>query len=831
MNHLITKKPFKKLGLLLAISSAYAPSSYSQVLEEVLVTAQRRAESVQDTPVAITGLADSALDKLGFENANDISAQVPNMQVSGPYGEVQPIFAIRGVSMSDYSSNQASPIGVYVDEAYLGAVFTHGTSFFDVERLEVLRGPQGTLYGKNTTGGAINIITKTPMIGDPLEGKIKAGVGNFGMTNLEGAIANTLIDDKLAGRFAFKIKENDGVQENLGAGEDRGMLGFSAARMSLNWQITEALNGVFKFTHAKNRGNMKVPRAEARTDVRGLEAVKLPTNPYDSNGYIDYTGYDRSARNLYWNQVEDNTGHRNRNDFDMDLFIGTLNYEAEKYSLISVTSFYDTQLDKFTNDDGGPTRLLEIDWYTASRSFSQDFRFVSNFDDNFQIIGGLYYGLEELEMHNIYELFGDLLDPRAAIAKPDLAGQAPFVLDFGAVDQRQDTEKETLAAYTQMRFDISPKFGIDVGLRHTQDTNRLTYINVSRVGLDGTPRGTFLPGNTTGYDQAFVPVFLPPIVSGDPNAIISFLTNPTSYLTQLTAYGLPGYTEGPYTLESGPKQKSTEQEWTGKIGADYRFSDEWMVYANYSKGYRAGAFNSGIYYEARPLDSSYAAPEYIDAYEIGFKADLLDNSLRINAAAFMYEYTDQQFINVVGISNFLENAGASEIIGAEAEIWWRASERLTIQLGVGILETEYTDLELRDTSTLADLDDTIKLDGNELISAPPLNVSISADYDIYTGDSGYLSLNLNANYQDEQWFSAYNDAAGYEQGREDAYTIYNARLGWYDNDGRYQIALWGKNITDEEYKTYSINLQASFGIDYYMIGDPMMYGLEATYNF
>jgi iron complex outermembrane receptor protein len=115
------------------------------MLEEVIVTGQKRSESTQDTPVAITGMTSDSLEKFGFASANDISAQVPNMQVSGPFGEVQPIFAIRGVSMSDYSSNQASPIGVYSDESYMGAVYTHGMNFFDVERLEVLRGPQGTL--------------------------------------------------------------------------------------------------------------------------------------------------------------------------------------------------------------------------------------------------------------------------------------------------------------------------------------------------------------------------------------------------------------------------------------------------------------------------------------------------------------------------------------------------------------------------------------------------------------------------------------------------------------------------------------------------------------
>ena len=129
-----------KLTLLLGFS---ASALSAPMLEEVIVTAQKRSESTQDTPIAITGMTGTQLEKLGLTSANDISAQVPNMQVSSPYGDVQPIFSIRGVSMSDYSSSQASPIGVYSDEAYMGAVYTHGMSFFDVERLEVLRGPQG----------------------------------------------------------------------------------------------------------------------------------------------------------------------------------------------------------------------------------------------------------------------------------------------------------------------------------------------------------------------------------------------------------------------------------------------------------------------------------------------------------------------------------------------------------------------------------------------------------------------------------------------------------------------------------------------------------------
>ncbi len=167
-----------------AIAAALISLSAQQVaaqLEEVVVTAQKRSESMQDIPVAVSAIGGTDIEALGWENAADVAAQVPNMQMSAPYGDVQPLFAIRGVSMVDYTPSQSSPIGVYVDEAYIGAPFLQGMAMFDMERIEVLRGPQGTLYGKNTTGGAINLITRTPDVDTETNGWISAGVGSHGI--------------------------------------------------------------------------------------------------------------------------------------------------------------------------------------------------------------------------------------------------------------------------------------------------------------------------------------------------------------------------------------------------------------------------------------------------------------------------------------------------------------------------------------------------------------------------------------------------------------------------------------------------------------------------
>ncbi len=783
-------------------------------LEEVVVTAQRRAQSTQDIPVAVTGLTSNQLEKFGFENANDISAQVPNMQVSGPYGDVQPIFSIRGVSMSDYSSNQASPIGVYVDEAYLAPVYSHGANFFDIERLEVLRGPQGTLYGKNTTGGAINIITRTPQIGDKLNGYLKLGAGSYGATSAEAAIEDTVIDDKLAARFAASFKKDEGYVENRLGSANLAQTDFQGARLALNYALSDAWTAVFKYTRSGNDALTTTSRNEPRIDIRDTGAPQDGTN-----GFIDNNGYSRPGRNLDFHETESNQVGPLITDTDL---VGlTLTYNAETYSIISVSSFLDADYYQDANTDGSPEGLLEIVWSSDTVSYSQDFRFVSEFGGRFNLIAGLYYGFEDLDMHNVYEIYDTLPDARVVLANPDTAPLGPFLVDFGKVDQKLSTEKESSAIYAQMRFDFSERLGFDFGLRYTKDVNTLTHLNISRIGYDDSPRGTYVPGNQTGVDNAFNP---PPLTATELQQILS---DPT----KLQQAQSTGYTHGPYNQDSAPKLEADEKEWTGKLGVDYKLSEDTMIYGSLSRGYRSGSFNGGVYYEVRPLATAYARPEFLDAYEIGIKSELLDNRVRLNAAIFKYEYTDQQFINVVGISNFLENAGGSEILGFEAELWASVTDKLVLQFALGYLDTEYTELTLANTQTIADANDTVDLSGNELISAPKYNLSFSFDYDLLVTDNGYLSVNGNANYQDDQWYSAYNDDIGYEFTSQEAYWLYNARISWHASNDAYTVSLWGKNLANKEYDSYAINLQSGFGYDYYLPGEPIRYGADFTYRF
>ena len=825
-----------KLTLLLGFS---ASALSAPMLEEVIVTAQKRSESTQDTPIAITGMTGTQLEKLGLTSANDISAQVPNMQVSSPYGDVQPIFSIRGVSMSDYSSSQASPIGVYSDEAYMGAVYTHGMSFFDVERLEVLRGPQGTLYGKNTTGGAINIVTKTPMVNDPLAINLKQGLRNYNGHSGEYGIEGTLIEDRLAARLAYSYSRRDGYVENRLGGPDLSQMDFQAARLVLNMQFTDELSMVFKYTRGENDALANASRNEPRGDlsnnsgIPGLgslfDGTGVGTYDHPNNGFIDNTGYSRPAEGLGYNEVEDNfTGPLT---VGLDQIVNKLEYQTDAFTLTAITSASISDYGQRQNVDGNPEELLEIIWGMETEAFSQDLRLSTTLMDDFDLIVGAYYATEDMKLHNNYAIYGTPPDTRVAATFPGVGGYYPYLLDFGAIDQRMDTEKTSYAMYSQLRWNVTANLGVDVGLRYTEDEIELTYLNVSRLGYDGEPRGTWVPGNTTGVDNIFIPLNVGGQSPFEPTEIIVALLEGRIGLSDLLETAQTGYTHGPYTTDSAPRMTAVEREWTGKIGVDYRFNEQLMAYASYSRGFRAGNFNAGVYYEPREFEDAYAAPEYLDAYEIGIKSDFFDRRARINAAFFYYDYTDQQFINVVGVSNFLENAGGSKVVGFESEMLFAVTDKLMVQMGLGILETEYTELSLANSQTMNNDDDMVDLAGNELISAPKISGNISIDYEVFNIDAGYLSLNVNANYQDDQWYSAYNDKTGYDNIRQEAYALYNGRLTWFGASEDYTIALWGKNLTDEQYDSYAINLQAGFGFDYFQQGMPRTYGLEVTYRY
>jgi iron complex outermembrane receptor protein len=285
-------------------------------------------------------------------------------------------------------------------------------------------------------------------------------------------------------------------------------------------------------------------------------------------------------------------------------------------------------------------------------------------------------------------------------------------------------------------------------------------------------------------------------------------------------------------LDSGDFREQSEGEFSGKVSVDFHVSDTAMIYAIVSRGYRSGSFNNGLVYSDQPNENgTYADPEFVDAYEVGVKSSFLAGQMHLNAALFYYDYQDQQFANQVGISAQLANAGGAEIRGAEVELVATLTNRITIRAGVGLLDTEYTQLSLPRLSTLLDPTDSIDLKGNNLVSSPDVNFNYAIDYEVPVGSNWSLRIDLNGSYLDDQWFSAYNDEDGHADIRQKAYWLHNARMIVRSTDNRLAFSVFGRNLFDESYDVFAINLQGGFGYNYFLEGRPGIYGVDFTYRY
>ncbi len=733
-------------------------------IEEVVVTAQKRSESVQDIPVAISAFTAEGMDNMKMETANDIASGVPNLQVSSPYGETQPIFSIRGQSMSDYNTNQASPVGVYVDEAYIGANFLQGMALFDLERVEVLRGPQGTLYGKNTTGGAINFITRAPSL-DGTSGDVSLTVGDYGREHIKGAVETEIIEGKLGVRAAYTYTKTDGHSDNKFPGaDDLSSIDTWSGRITLRYE-GDHVDATLRYASGENNGQSTAVINEGRipvpgvgnTDAIGAVLGQLPRQP----------GWDA------W-EVSQNRAEPFSTEFDSNTL--TVNWDLGDYTITSITSYIEGVSLNQTDIDGAPWKLLEIDYGASVEQFAQDFRIASNFDGPFNFIAGAYYATDEMEIENVFEMFhatGDLGLP-FDLANNFITNPTPNATTTGFTSiQRYTQERDSVALYLHTTYDFTDDLSLTAGVRYTEDKGNGKDIHTQLADYDRNP-------------------VLDLIVPG------SFAADDAEY---------------------------DDSEFTGKLSLDYQLDEDSMVYASYSRGYRSSAFNGGAQFAANEV--GIAAPEFVDAYEVGFKTQMLEGALQLNGAAFYYDYTDQQFVNVIGVQQFLQNGKSSSIKGFELELIARPTHALTVNAGIGYLSTEFEELTLSDTMNGGN----IELDGNELFNAPELNFNLALDYVIADNSWGLFRISADTAFVSEQWFSAYNDDLNYDEVKSDDRWVSNAKLSWDSEDDKVGMAFWVKNIGDNDEPIYSINLQSGFGYDYYTVGLPRRMGVDFTYRF
>ncbi len=747
-------KPLDCLGratILILLSSASSPvlaqaaapvtaAGEPEIAQEVVVTAQRREQSILKVPLAVTAVTGRALENKGITNSADLATAVPNLQVNSSFGSTQPNFSLRGISVAnEYNSNQASPVGVYINDVYIASRVSQGMGLFDLDRVEVLRGPQGTLFGRNTTGGAINFITKGPSLTGS-NGYVEAGYGSFNTLKLQGAGETTLAGDQVGLRVAANYEVGDGQFHNVHPG-------------GADPDSTDTLQG---------RASLRIKPDNSPLDIK-IVAYGGRNNPTQAAVF----GLQSSRQGLGFFDVDENRVGRSKTS---SWGVATdISYALSSHlKFISVTSYDGGREDLQQAADGSPLDILDINWRSQFHQFSEEAR-LNYSRDGLTLIGGVYYGSDGTITDDLFDIGGAL---------------GPGV--NGGFFQHYRQERQSYAVFAQGDLNLTPKLVLTLGLRYTAD--RAQYKDGSAYLFAGDVGGAMTPLATT------VPCAGPPgTCAYDPNA----------------RFSLNGQNNAP----------------TGRASLTYNFDNGALVYVSYNHGYRAGAFNGGGYTSSTGI--TFVQPETVNAYEGGVKGRFLDRRLTLAAAAFYYDYQNQQVQDTrAGPVSFLVNAPKSEIYGADAEATFRVSPDLSLNGSIGLLHAEYKTLVLQGTN----------LSGNDLPFAPHVTAQVGFDWRMARLADGQLTLSPTVSYFGQQYFSPFDaiNAAGSPQVnaelQQKQYALANASLTWTRD--RLTLRAWANNLFEAKVLGYGLDLRgAGFPYNFLVPNPPRTFGVQARVAF
>ena len=738
----------------------------SEMMEEVIVTAQKREENLQDTPISVTAFTADAIEVLGFRQSVDITAQTPNFSVGYPNGDTGvPAPFMRGVGLNDFGVLNQGPIAAYTDQTYISSNAAQIFQLLDVERVEVLRGPQGTLYGRNATGGAVNYVSRRPTL--EWDGWARAGGGSWGSTKLEGAVGGP-IGDKTAFRVSLLKSDSDGWMKNRLTGNDQQGIDELAWRVLLESEATENLNILVNVHGGKTQSDSPQYRHLGVWEADGSGNM-CSNGDILAGNCVDIFGYSEQAAYTTLNGVdvpatpgydEANYDFEERNDTDFWGASVTLDWAVSGYVITSITSY--DEMDDFRPEetDDGPNDILTGELAVDQETFSQEFRIALQ-TDNVSWIAGLYYLNDEATDNTAFDILRDF---RPFFVGDDVSCSAPagnpggFCPEEFIFKTKSGTKQEitSTALYVDASIKLTERLTFNGGLRYTDeeiDHASYFFFDESEAGFPARP-------------------------------------------------GFPDSASNDYKNVSG------------RLLLDFQMTDDLLFYGGISTGFKAGGIQStsdGI----APYDE-----EELVSYEIGFKTMLVDGRVRFNGSVFRYDYSDLQvfaFVIVDGIGfSTISNAADATNFGAELELQWLPTDNLFVNLGLGILNTEYEDLILPSGD----------FSGNEITMSPELTLNGLIQYDIQLGDNGVITLQTDFNYQDEVWFDALNNPLL----SEDAYWLWNARVSWTSTDEKWEVAAFGRNLGDEQYMVYAFDL-SFFGFNEEMLGTPRAYGIDATFRY
>ena len=671
---------------------AVAPGLPAQQIGEIVVTAQKREENLQDVPVSVTAFSAEAIRELNVVNSTDIAAHTPNLSIGTPVGEGNnPSIVMRGIGLNDFNDNNESNVAMYIDDVYRAALAGQTFQLFDLERIEVLRGPQGTLYGRNTTGGLIHFISKRPTKEFDAYGDLT--LGEESQVKAEGAIGGGT--DTVQGRLSLAVNE--------------------ASSRAWRGQLFVAPFDGFDALLNVHGGNSN-PRAPAYQ------------HEGTAGGGFDVFGYQDTDGDVFAGEY-DRVGVLDIENFGTT---ATLNWELPAdMALTWITGF--ENVEKFHEED---TDMQGSPWVAPtfeadSDEISSELRLSGTQGRNNWVVGLYWFD---------YEVDSDQ-------TQLDLSGLGP--IDGVILDVAYNQDGDSWAAFGQYDFAITDQWELQLGLRYTDEEKDYQYF-----------QSESFQGFGLIYDFSAATV--------------------------------------------GSLSKIDDDNLSGKIGLNYRPVDDLLLFASVARGFKSGGFNAGFIDTNLPLSEVPFKEEKLTSYEIGAKSTFLDGRVRLNGTVFYYDYKDLQALTFEGVSNFISNASDATVWGAEAELVAQPTNRLTLQFGLGVLDTEADGINTP-SGVLRD---------RNLVLAPDLSLDGVVSYDLaLPGLANDLKLQMDFTYRESHYFDIVNQPVS-QQGD---YWVFNARAAYPLNDN-FEVAVFGKNVFEEEYKVYTFDFTGFFGFNQQFYG-------------
>jgi iron complex outermembrane recepter protein len=806
--------------LSLTATGVKAQDDSPRSLEEIIVTAAYREQGLQDVPVSVSAVTGEMMTRTALQKAEDIQFLVPNFTLTET-GIGTNAF-IRGIGSGINQAFEQS-VGTYIDGVYFGRAQQWRSPFLDVERVEVLRGPQSILFGKNSVAGALNISTARPT--SEFEGSLRASYEFEDDERIVEGMVSGPLSDRLRYRIAARTRENDGYMSNITLGRSEPNREDWTVRGTLEFDVSDNLTAT-----------LKAEVSEFDVVGRHIEIInESPAlgGPFAGLQYNQILQYvqglqgltpDSTLGNVVQDEIRTSNGDYSYNDSDN--FVLTLNWALGDHNLESITAYSNFEYDEFCDCDFTGAVVFGAALQESYKQISQEFRLSSPLAENFDYIAGLYYQTSEHEFSDqIIVEANSILVPVVNLLSP---GNGSLIPDTQA-SRMAGVDNDVLSAFAQFNWHFTDAFTLQVGGRITQD-KRDGFRTLSITDLDYQP----LPAAQTAAPLVYANLF------GITSTNLSALAQSPVPQLSVPANALIGL------LGSLPVEGSRDKT---KVSPEVKLvldaSDNALLYLSWSEGFKSGSFdfraNNKNFYSTME-DSFEFEDENARNIELGGKFTLAGGAFELNSALFSTKYDDLQISIFDGSLGFnVGNAASAKVQGLELDMRLAATDNLTVSGGVAFTDFEFEDFENGQCyfGAVPDVD----LDGNgtpELCSytgnsnqlVSDFQGNLTFDYRRPFGSGMELGMLLDVFYTSDYDASATFDPALVQ----DSYSLFNARLGLGAETGNWEIAVLFKNITDEKILSFGGDTPlsgSSFGAksNYALFGTGRTVSLQAEVRF